>query len=64
MRRYRIPEPYEKLKALTRGKSVTQEMLQEFVESLDIPDDATKRLLELTPATYTGLASNLAKDIS
>ena len=64
MRRYGIPEPYEKLKALTRGKPVTREMLQEFVQSLDIPDDASKRLLELTPATYTGLAGNLAKDIS
>ena len=64
MRRYGIPEPYEKLKALTRGKTVTREILQQFVQSLDIPDDARKRLLELTPATYTGLASSLAKDIS
>lgn len=61
MRRYGIPEPYEKLKALTRGKPVTKEALHDFVQSLEIPDDAKQRLLELTPATYTGLASTLAK---
>ena len=61
MRRYGIPEPYEKLKALTRGQAVTAELLREFVATLDIPDDARQRLLELTPATYTGLASSLAK---
>lgn len=61
MRRYGIPEPYEKLKALTRGKQVTKELLHDFVKSLDIPDDAKQRLLDLTPATYTGLASSLAR---
>ena len=61
MRRYGIPEPYEKLKALTRGKQVTKELLRDFVKSLDIPDDAKQRLLDLTPATYTGLASSLAR---
>jgi adenylosuccinate lyase len=61
MRRYGIPEPYEKLKALTRGKKVTKELLHDFVNSLDIPDDAKQRLLDLTPATYTGLASSLAR---
>jgi adenylosuccinate lyase len=61
MRRYGIPEPYEKLKVLTRGKQVTRELLHDFVESLDIPDDAKQRLLDLTPATYTGLASSLAR---
>jgi len=63
MRRYGIPQPYEKLKDLTRGKPVTKELLHEFVQSLEIPDDAKKRLLELTPATYTGLASTLAKSV-
>ncbi len=63
MRKYGIPEPYEKLKALTRGETVTKELLHEFIQSLEIPDDARKRLLELTPATYTGLASTLAKSI-
>ena len=61
MRRYGVPEPYEKLKALTRGQQVTRELLQDFIASLDIPDDAKKRLLELTPASYTGLAGTLAK---
>jgi adenylosuccinate lyase len=61
MRRYGIPEPYEKLKALTRGKVVTRELLHDFVQTLDIPDDAKQKLLELTPATYTGLAGDLAK---
>ena len=64
MRRYGIPEPYEKLKALTRGKPVTRELLHQFIASLEIPDDARKRLLELTPATYTGLASSLVSDDS
>jgi adenylosuccinate lyase len=62
MRRYGIPEPYEKLKALTRGQNVTKELIQEFITSLDIPDDAKQRLLELTPASYTGIATALAKD--
>jgi adenylosuccinate lyase len=61
MRRYGIPEPYEKLKALTRGRAVTPELLREFIRSLDIPADARDRLLELTPAGYTGLASALAR---
>ena len=61
MRRYGVPEPYEKLKALTRGQTVTRELLQEFIQSLEIPDDAKQRLLDLTPGTYTGLAATLAK---
>jgi len=61
MRRYGVPEPYEKLKALTRGKPVSKELLHDFVQSLDIPDEAKQGLLDLTPATYTGLASSLAK---
>ena len=60
MRRYAIPEPYEKLKALTRGQAVTKDSLQAFIKDLDIPDDAKRRLLELTPATYIGLAMELA----
>ena len=62
MRRYGIPEPYEKLKALTRGKPVTKALLQEFINGLEIPDDERQRLLELTPSTYVGIASHLAKD--
>jgi adenylosuccinate lyase len=61
MRRYGIAEPYEKLKELTRGQVVDQKLMQDFIRSLEIPDDAKKRLLELTPSTYTGLAESLAK---
>jgi adenylosuccinate lyase len=63
MRRYGIPEPYEKLKALTRGQAVTKDLLREFIGTLDIPEDEKKRLLELTPGTYTGLAEELAGKI-
>jgi adenylosuccinate lyase len=63
MRRYGIPEPYEKLKALTRGQAVTKELLQQFISELDIPDAERQRLLDLTPASYIGLASELAKDL-
>jgi adenylosuccinate lyase len=58
MRRYGVPEPYEKLKQLTRGKSgITQDALTQFVRQLEIPDDAKQRLLALTPATYIGNAA-------
>jgi adenylosuccinate lyase len=63
MRRHGVPEPYEKLKALTRGQAVSKETLADFIRTLDIPDDAKKQLLELTPATYIGLASRQALDI-
>jgi adenylosuccinate lyase len=63
MRRYGIPEPYEKLKALTRGQAVTRDVLLEFVASLDIPADEKERLLQLTPETYIGLADQQARDI-
>jgi adenylosuccinate lyase len=63
MRRHGIPEPYEKLKALTRGQAVTRELLSEFINALEIPDADKQRLLALTPATYTGLAEALATNI-
>ena len=63
MRRYGIPEPYEKLKALTRGRAVTREILLGFVDTLDIPDAEKQRLREMTPESYTGLASRQARDI-
>jgi adenylosuccinate lyase len=63
MRRYGIPQPYEKLKALTRGRAVTPGLLQEFIATLDIPDAERERLAALTPAAYTGLAEELAKDV-
>ena len=63
MRRYGLPEPYEQLKTLTRGQGITRESLRAFVEALAVPDDARQALLALTPATYTGLASELAEKI-
>ena len=63
MRRYGLPEPYEQLKALTRGQGITRESMRQFIEGLDLPAAAKQRLLELTPGGYTGLAATLAKDI-
>jgi len=63
MRRYGIPEPYEKLKALTRGQAVTKEVLLEFIKTLDIPEAEIERLLALTPESYVGLAAQQARDI-
>ena len=61
MRRYGIPEPYEKLKALTRGQAITQQTLRDFVAQLELPDEAKTRLLEMTPAVYIGLAQQLTE---
>src|SRR5712664_512112 len=61
MRRHGVPEAYEKLKALTRGKRLDRGQLAAFVKTLAIPAEAKKRLLALTPARYTGLAAELAK---
>ncbi|MDQ6646857.1 MAG: adenylosuccinate lyase [Pseudomonadota bacterium] len=63
MRRYGLPEPYEQLKALTRGQGMTRESMRDFVSQLELPDDAKQRLLALTPGGYIGLAEKLAKDI-
>ncbi len=63
MRRHGLPEPYEQLKALTRGKGISRETLHGFIASLALPDSDRQRLLELTPATYTGLAAALAQEI-
>jgi adenylosuccinate lyase len=64
MRRYGVPEPYEKLKELTRGKSgINRETLHAFIQTLAIPADARARLLALTPATYTGNAAAQAARI-
>jgi adenylosuccinate lyase len=62
MRRHGLPNPYEQLKALTRGQGITAESMRAFVAGLDLPADAKQRLLDLTPATYTGLAAGLAAD--
>jgi adenylosuccinate lyase len=63
MRRHGLPEPYEQLKALTRGRGITRESLHEFIAGLELPDAAKQRLLALTPAGYTGLARKLAEEI-
>lgn len=63
MRRYGLPQPYEQLKALTRGKGITQEALREFITGLELPDDARQRLLDMTPRSYLGLAANLARQV-
>ena len=63
MRRHGLPNPYEQLKALTRGHGITEASMREFIASLDLPADAKQRLLEMTPAAYTGLAERLAREI-
>ncbi|KAF6173217.1 hypothetical protein GIB67_026912 [Kingdonia uniflora] len=64
MRRYGVPEPYEKLKELTRGKAVTKESIREFIEGLELPEEAKANLLKLTPHTYIGAAANLARTVN
>ncbi len=63
MRRYGVPEPYEKLKVLTRGAGIDKASLQNFIGNLDIPAHERDRLLSLTPATYVGLAARLAREV-
>ena len=63
MRAHRVPQSYEKLKELTRGKGgITREDLHAFIRTLPLPDEARERLLALTPSTYVGLAPRLARD--
>lgn len=61
LRKYGIPDAYDKLKELTRGKRIDKEAIQSFIKSLDIEDEDKSRLLNLTPATYIGLASQIVK---
>ena len=61
MRRHGLPEPYEQLKALTRGNVITREAIATFIEGLALPADEKARLRALTPAGYTGLAAVLAR---
>ena len=63
MRRYGIEQPYEKLKELTRGRKIDQQVLHEFIRSLEIPDAAKKQLFTLTPQTYIGNAVEKAKKL-
>jgi adenylosuccinate lyase len=62
MRRYGVPNPYEQLKALTRGKGgITRAALHAFIDGLAIPEEARQRLKALAPATYVGKAAELAR---
>ena len=63
MRRYGLENPYEQMKALTRGIGITPERLREFIETLEIPADAKQSLIEMSPATYIGNAADQAKNI-
>jgi adenylosuccinate lyase len=61
MRRYGLPEPYEQLKALTRGKGITAAALRSFIQGLPLPPEPKARLLAMTPRSYIGLAAMLAR---
>lgn len=61
MRRYGLPQPYEQLKALTRGKGMTQKTMRAFIGGLDLPAEDKTRLLDMSPARYVGLATELAR---
>ncbi|SEA41715.1 adenylosuccinate lyase [Marinobacterium iners] len=63
MRRYGIEKPYEKLKDLTRGKTMNQSTIQDFIDTLDMPQSAKDELKALTPSLYTGNAAAQAKRI-
>ncbi len=63
MRRHGLPEPYEQLKAFTRGQPMTRALMQDFIAALDLPEAEKKRLLAMTPGSYTGLATSLAQRI-
>jgi adenylosuccinate lyase len=63
MRRYGIEQPYEKLKALTRGQKIDATVIREFVETLDLPEAARRELIALTPAGYIGNAADQARNI-
>jgi adenylosuccinate lyase len=61
MRRYSLPNPYERLKELTRGKTITREAIQTFIGTLEIPETEKARLMAMTPGSYTGIAQALAQ---
>jgi len=63
MRRHGLPNPYERLKELTRGKAITRESIAAFIETLELPAEEKRRLLALTPGGYTGLAAALARRV-
>ena len=63
MRRHGLPNPYEQLKALTRGHGIDQASMREFISSLDLPTDDMQRLLAMTPGSYVGMAAELARRV-
>jgi len=63
MRRYGLPNPYEQLKALTRGKTITAHDIAAFIDTLALPEAEKTRLKQLTPANYVGAATRLARAI-
>ncbi len=63
MRRHGLPNPYEQLKALTRGQGINKESIRAFVGKLDLPADAKAELMQMTPASYIGVATKLASEI-
>jgi adenylosuccinate lyase len=63
MRRFGLPKPYEQLKDFTRGAPMTRELMQGFISRLELPAAEKQRLLEMTPASYTGMAAELARRI-
>jgi adenylosuccinate lyase len=63
MRRYGVPNAYERLKDITRGRTVTAEALHALIGQLDIPEPERQRLLAMTPASYVGMAAELARRI-
>ncbi|MFY8042549.1 MAG: lyase family protein, partial [Rhodoferax sp.] len=63
MRRFGLPQPYEQLKKFTRGEAMTRELMQGFIAVLEIPQAEKDRLLAMTPGSYTGKASELAKRV-
>ena len=63
MRRYGLPQPYERLKELTRGREMNRDTLHAFIRTLELPEAEKQRLLAMTPANYTGLATRLARQL-
>lgn len=63
MRRYAVEQPYEKLKAFTRGKTIDKKCITEFIQQLELPAAVKENLLKLTPATYTGKAIELTQSL-
>jgi adenylosuccinate lyase len=63
MRRFGLPQPYEQLKTFTRGEAMTKELMQGFIAGLEIPQAEKDRLMAMTPGSYTGKASELAKRV-